>query len=150
MMTEREMRFAEEWVKDCNGVRAYMAAYPSIKNKNSARSLACKLLAKVDVKSYIDELLEKMRSERIADDIEVLEYLTKVLRGESQSEIVVVEGLGEGISEARKFSKNPDERERLKAAELLGKVSIIRQCTRIADVRRPYRPNLLIVGRETL
>ena len=40
---------------------------------------------------------------------------------ESKSEIVVVEGLGEGESEARRMEKAPDEKERLKAAELLGK-----------------------------
>lgn len=44
-----------------------------------------------------------------------------MLRGETQSEIVVVEGVGEGCSEARRLQKLPDEKERLKAAELLGK-----------------------------
>ena len=50
-----------------------------------------------------------------------MEYLTSVMRGESSSEIVVVEGTGDGCSNAVKVSKNPDEKERLKAAELLGK-----------------------------
>ena len=50
-----------------------------------------------------------------------MEYLTSVLRGESQSEVVVVEGQGDGYSEARTMDKAPDEKERLKAAELLGK-----------------------------
>ena len=43
------------------------------------------------------------------------------MRGESQSEVVVVEGVGEGCSEAKRIDKSPDEKERLKAAELLGK-----------------------------
>ena len=47
--------------------------------------------------------------------------MTSVLRGETQSEIVVVEGQGEGVSRAKPIQKAPDERERLKAAELLGK-----------------------------
>jgi len=50
-----------------------------------------------------------------------LQYLTSVLRGESKSAIVVVEGCGDGYSEARTVKKTPDENERLKAAELLGK-----------------------------
>ena len=37
------------------------------------------------------------------------------------SEIVVIEGVGEGCSIARTMQKQPDEKERLKAAELLGK-----------------------------
>lgn len=44
-----------------------------------------------------------------------------VFRGEQQSEVVVIEGIGEGCSEARTMKKKPDEKERLKAAELLGK-----------------------------
>ena len=50
-----------------------------------------------------------------------MQYLTSVLRGESESAIVVVEGCGDGYSEARTVKKTPDEKERLKAAELLGK-----------------------------
>ena len=50
-----------------------------------------------------------------------MEYLTSVMRGKSESEIVVVEGKGDGVSSARRVIKNPDEKERLKAAELIGK-----------------------------
>ena len=51
----------------------------------------------------------------------MLKYLTSVLRGESRASVVVVENTGDFISEAREIQKAPDERERLKAAELLGK-----------------------------
>ena len=44
------------------------------------------------------------------------------MRGESQSETVVVEGIGDGMSRATRVIKHPDEKERLKAAEMLGKV----------------------------
>ena len=50
-----------------------------------------------------------------------MEYLTAVLRGESSASVVVVEGVGDGCSEAKIVQKPPDEKERLKAAELLGK-----------------------------
>jgi phage terminase small subunit len=65
--------------------------------------------------------MAEKESELIADQDEVLKYLTSVLRGKTQSEIVVVEGIGDGCSEARAMQKAPDEKERLKAAELLGK-----------------------------
>lgn len=120
-MTDKERKFADEYLIDCNGTRAYKAAYPNIKNDRSASSLACKLLAKADIKAYIDEQLEKLHSAKIADAREVMEYLTSVMRGESQSEIVVIEGIGDGLSAARNMDKAPDEKERLKAAELLGK-----------------------------
>ena len=43
------------------------------------------------------------------------------MRGKSEAEIVVVEGMGDGYSKAVKVNKAPDEKEKLKAAELLGK-----------------------------
>ena len=79
------------------------------------------MLTNVSIKSYIDEKLKELSDKKIADQHEVLAYLTSVLRGETQSEIVVVEGVGDGCSEARRLQKLPDEKERLKAAELLGK-----------------------------
>ena len=57
----------------------------------------------------------------IADQDEVLQYLTSVLRGESESEEIVIESIGDFMSEARTMKKAPSEKDRLKAAELLGK-----------------------------
>ena len=90
-------------------------------SENYAKSDGCKILENPSVKSYIDEKLKELSDKKIADQQEVLAYLTAVLRGETQSEIVVVEGQGEGVSRAKPMQKAPDERERLKAAELLGK-----------------------------
>lgn len=120
-MTDNQRKFCDEYIIDCNATRAYLAAYPHVKNEHSARTLASRLLTKVDIKTYIDEQLEKISNDKIADAKEVMEYLTSVLRGESLSEIVVVEGEGDGCSSARRMDKAPDEKERLKAAELLGK-----------------------------
>lgn len=120
-MTDKQRKFADEYLIDCNATRAYKAAYPRIKKDSVAKAAASRLLTNVNLKSYIDEQLEKISSEKIADTKEVMEYLTSVMRGQSQSEIVVVEGSGDGCSDARRMSKAPDEREKLKAAELLGK-----------------------------
>lgn len=120
-MTDKQKKFCDEYLIDCNATRAYKVAYPNIKNDHSARTLASRLLTKVDIKTYIDEQLDKISSEKTADAKEVMEYLTSVMRGESQAEIVVVEGTGDGCSDARRMNKAPDEKERLKAAELLGR-----------------------------
>lgn len=120
-MTDNQFLFANEYLIDRNATRAYKAAYPNIKSDVTAATNGSKLLRNTKVKAYIDEQIEKMASEKIADAREVLEYLTSVVRGKSEAEIVVVEGTGEGCSEARTMTKNPDEKERLKAAELLGK-----------------------------
>ena len=120
-MTEKQRIFADEYLVDLNATRAYLAAYKGVKRPEVARRAGSRLLSYVDIRAYIDERLEELHNERTADIREVMEYLTSVLRGESKSEIVVVEGIGEGCSEARRMDKCPDEKDRLKAAELLGK-----------------------------
>lgn len=86
-----------------------------------ARITACKTLQKPAVREYIEARLKEIESEKIADQTEIMQYLTAVLRGESVSQEIVVEGLGDGCSEARRIDKAPSEKDRLKAAELLGK-----------------------------
>ena len=120
-MTDKQRKFCDEYLIDCNATRAYRKAYPNVKKDSSAAVCAAKLLRIAKVQEYINKQLEKISSEKIATAEEVMQYLTSVLRGESQSEIVVVEGVGDGCSDARRMNKAPDEKERLKAAELLGK-----------------------------
>lgn len=70
----------------------------------------------------IAELLAKEQSEKVASIGEVLEYVSSVMRGNSQSEVMVKEGTGSGTSQAVMKVKSPDERERMKAAEMLVKL----------------------------
>lgn len=117
-MTDKQKKFADEYLIDCNATQAAVRAGYS---KKTAYSVGQRMLKNVEVKKYIQEQLEKIHNERTADAQEVIEYLTSVLRGESLAEVIVIEGSGEGCSEARKIKKAPDEKERLRAAELLGK-----------------------------
>ena len=65
--------------------------------------------------------MAEKESELIATQDEVLRYLTSVLRDTTDSETIVVEGCGDGVSEARTMRIKPSEKDKLKAAELLGK-----------------------------
>lgn len=120
-MTDKQKRFCDEYLIDLNATRAYKVAYPTVKKDKTAKAAASRLLTNANVKKYIDERLEELHSQKTADAQEVLEYLTSVLRGESEAEEIVVEGCGDGVSEARTMRKRPSEKDRLKAAELLGK-----------------------------
>lgn len=120
-MTEKQIKFADEYIIDCNATRAYKVAYPTIKNDNVARAAGARLLANVSIKTYIEERLAEISNKKTAEATEVMEYLTSVMRGESTASVVVVEGYGDGCSEAKIIEKPPDEKERLKAAELLGR-----------------------------
>lgn len=77
--------------------------------------------ASIRYKELNKKALEKANDNAIADAEEVLRYLTSVMRGDSKSSVVVIENIGDYMSEAREMKKEPDEKERLKAAELLGK-----------------------------
>ena len=120
-MTEKQKRFCDEYLIDCNATRAYKAVYQNVKSDETAKSAASRLLTNVNVKKYIDDRMEELHNEKTADAQEVIEYLTSVLRGESTAQEMVVEGTGDGCSEARTMEKSPSEKEKLKAAELLGK-----------------------------
>lgn len=120
-MTDKQRKFADEYLIDLNGARAYKVAYPHVKNDNVAAASASRLLRNAKIKSYIEAQLEKISSAKTADAKEIMEYLTSVMRSESRSTVCVTVGTGEGCSEARLIEKPPDEKERLKAAELLGK-----------------------------
>ena len=120
-MTDKQKIFADEYLVDLNATRAYKAAYPTVKKDNVATAAGARLLRNVKVSEYIEQVLEKRRTERVADAQEVMEHLTAAMRGELKEEVVVVEGAGDGYSDAKIIEKQISERERLKAAELLGK-----------------------------
>lgn len=115
---ERQRRFADEYLIDLN---AEAAAVRAVYSPRYARGNAYKLVARSGIKEYIAKRMAEKESELIADQDEVLKYLTAVMRGKSTAEEIVVEGTGDGCSEARTMEKAPSEKERLKAAELLGK-----------------------------
>lgn len=117
-LTERQKNFADEYLIDLNATQAAIRAGYSPK---TAYSQGQRALKNVEINKYINDRLDEKQSKRIASQDEVLEYLTKVIRGESKSSVVVVEAYGENGTKAREMDKAPDEKERLKAAELLGK-----------------------------
>ena len=132
-LNDKEKCFANEYI--INRGNAYQAALSAGYTKNTARNASEWLTESLTnsetkrhlpykpyLRAYIDEQLAKIESEKVATAQEVMEYLTSVMRGESEAEIVVVEGAGDGYSEARHITKNPDEKEKLKAAESLAKI----------------------------
>lgn len=117
-MTEKQKRFCDEYLISLNATQAAIKAGYS---KKTANRIGTENLSKLVIKEYIDARMAEKEKELIADQDEVLKYLTSVLRGESTSEEIVIEGCGDGYSEARTMVKNPSEKDKLKAAELLGK-----------------------------
>ena len=117
-LTAKQQRFCDEYLIDLNATQAAIRAGYS---KKTAKQIGQQNLTKLDLKEYIEKRMAEKEAALVADQDEVLKYLTSVLRGESQSTEIVVEGIGDGCSEARTITKGPSEKDRLKAAELLGK-----------------------------
>lgn len=117
-MTAKQKRFCDEYLIDPNATQAAIRAGYS---KKTANRIGAENLSKLVIKEYIDARMAEKEKSLIADQDEILKYLTSVLRGKSVSTEIVVEGIGDGCSEARTIEKEPSEKEKLKAAELLGK-----------------------------
>lgn len=116
-MTEKQKIFADEYIIELNATRAYKKAYPNVKKDEVAKAAGSRLLTNVNVKAYIDEQLEKLKSERVADQQEVLEFLTSVMRGEVTEPLLVLDGEGyQKVIEAK-----PNVSTRKSAAVDLGK-----------------------------
>lgn len=116
-MTEKQQKFADEYIISLNATQAYKKAYPNVKKDDVARANGSRLLANANVKAYIDERLEELKSERVADQQEVLEFLTSVMRGEVTEPLLVLDGEGtQKVVEAK-----PNVSTRKSAAVDLGK-----------------------------
>ena len=113
-MNARQKRFCDEYLIDCNATQAAIRAGYSPK---TAKQIGQRMLTNVDLKAYIDEQLEKIHNEKTADAQEVLEYLTSVMRGEHTEQILQL--IGDGVQKIADIDVSA--RERLKAAELIGK-----------------------------
>lgn len=113
-MSLKQQRFADEYIISGNATQAAIKAGYSSKYANTNAS---KLLQNTAIKSYIDERLAQLASDKIATQEEVLTYLTSVMRGETQEQTLC--GIGELGQEV--IDIDVGAKDRIKAAELLGK-----------------------------
>jgi phage terminase small subunit len=114
LMNARQKKFCDEYLIDCNATQAAIRAGYSPK---TAYSIGEENLKKPELKAYIDEQLELLHSKRTADAQEVLEYLTSVMRGEHTEQTLQL--VGDGVQTITDIDVSA--KERLKAAELIGK-----------------------------
>ena len=115
-------KFCLHYAKTGNATESYKLAGYKAKTEGTIRSRASKLLTNDNVKARLAELAEEAASSKIADIAEIHAYLTAVMRGEEKEEVVVVEGVGDGMSEARLIKKEACIKDRLKAGETLARM----------------------------
>lgn len=94
-LSEKQKRFADEYIKTGNATQsAKVAGYKQPHVQGSQN------LEKLSVKTYIDEKLEQLASERIMSAQQALELLTKIAKGEEKETVIV--GTPDGVYESKK------------------------------------------------
>lgn len=118
-LNERQRAFCEHYVKTMNATQAAKDAGYSEK---TAGSQGQRLLKNVEIRKCLGDVLQQASNGRVADAEEVLGYLTNVMRG------VETEESYQWIDEESRMElvQNPvKHRERLRAAEMLGKRHVL-------------------------
>ena len=100
-MTDKQRRFANEYLIDLNATRAYRAAYPSVKRDETAATAGGRLLRNVEVSQYIQERMQERQDRTEITQDMVLQEIAAIAFG-TVSEAVSV-------------------KDKLRALELLGK-----------------------------
>lgn len=117
-LSSKQQIFADEYIKSGN---AFQSAIRAGYSKNYANKNISKLLGNVGVKTYINNRMEELKKKAIADQDEILQYLTSVMRGEITDQELIPIQVGRGEMEVEELEKRSDTNARTKAAELLGK-----------------------------
>lgn len=85
-MTEKQKRFCDEYLTDLNATQAAVRAGYS---KKTAYSIGEENLRKPEIKEYIEKRMAEKESQLIANQDEVMRYLTAVMRREKMESVVV-------------------------------------------------------------
>lgn len=104
-LTIKQKRFADLYIETGNATQSYIDAGYKATKREVAEANARKLLGNYSVQNYIDSQMEQLQQNTIASQEEVLQYLTKVMRGEEKDQ----------------FGLDASLQDRTKCAELLGK-----------------------------
>ena len=85
-LTTKQQRFCDEYLVDLNATQAAIRAGYS---KKTARAIANENLTKPYIKEYIEKRMAEKEKALIADQDEVMKYLSSVMRREKTESVVV-------------------------------------------------------------
>lgn len=142
LANKRHEKFCHEYIKDMN---ATQAAIRTGYSEKTAKMQGSRLMTNDDIKARVKELRDAYFNENIMTAQQVEYELTRIALGLSNEKHVVIEGTGDGYSEARIIDKPPDEKSRLKALELMAKRHRILSGATTIDIKP-----VLIVGGDDI
>lgn len=121
-LSVKQEAFCLAYAQSGNAADSYRKAGYDPKSENAASASARRLLQRDHIKARLAELAAEMASEKIAGIREIQERLTSIMRGEIQEEQVVIEGCGDGVSQATIMKRQPQLKDIIKAGETLARM----------------------------
>lgn len=103
-LTPKRKAFADEYLTDLNGTRAYKEVYRNVKNDATAAA-ASRLLKNVKVKAYIAERMKEIQTEKTADLEEVIRFFSSVMRGEVKDQFDLDATISDRLSAGRELMR---------------------------------------------
>lgn len=122
LLNVKQEAFCLHYARTGNATESYKKAGYDAKTENALYSAANRLLKNVKVQARLAELAQELASEKIANIKEIQERLTAILRGETTEDVVVTEGCGDGVSEAKVVKVRTPTKDILKAGVELAKM----------------------------
>lgn len=117
-MTEKQKRFVDYFIETGNKTEAAKKAGYSEKR---AAEIGAENYRKPHIKAAIDAGLKELQDERTAGKTEVMQFLTAVMRGELEEEVVTSEGTGDGRTKTMIVKKHVGVHDRLDAAKQIAR-----------------------------
>ena len=121
-LSVKQEKFCLEYAKSGNQRQAYLLAGYECKSDEAADANASRLLRNDKVKARLAELAEEAKNASIADIVEMQQTLTAIIRKQMTEEVIVVESVGDYMTEARKMDKEPSIKDIINAITTLGKM----------------------------
>ena len=121
-LSVKQEKFCLEYAKSGNQRQAYLLAGYNCKSDEAADANASRLLRNDKVKARLAELAEEAKNASIADIVEMQQTLTSIIRKQMTEEVIVVESVGDYMTEARKMEKEPSIKDIINAITTLGKM----------------------------
>ena len=118
-LTAREQTFCDEYLKSGSTIKGMMACGYS---KSTAEKKRNEIYNRPSVQSYLQRMAKLSEGQNIADEKEIMEFLTRVMRGEEETEEAVNQFVGSGVQETHYIKRKPNGKEKNEAAFNMAKM----------------------------
>lgn len=131
-LTPKQQAFADYYLETGNATEAARRAGYS---EDTARQIGAENLTKPAIVAYIEEITDKIKSDRIATIDEVLSFYTKVMRGEEKDQFGLDPSLTDRIRAGQELVK------RLSVSNANNQNKMQENMNALADMIRNPAPN---------